>query len=81
MVLIDDLQRHEPAARIRQRDGDRPGIEVEDGRRVQRVAVDPDDDLVIDGAQLAEVEERAEAAVSDDVAEVQVGFGAGEVVG
>jgi hypothetical protein len=39
VILVDCDQRHEPLARIRQRDRDRPGIEIEHCRQVERVAI------------------------------------------
>lgn len=69
MVFGDDLQRHGPAACVGHGDGHRARVEVEDARRVERVAVLADHQLVVDRAQLADVVELAEAAVFDDVAE------------
>ena len=81
VVFVDYLHRHEPACRIGQRDRDLARVEIEHRSRVQHVAIDPDHQLVIDRAQLAEMEERAEGPLLHEVAEVQVGFGAGEVIG
>ena len=72
LILIDDLHRHEPLARIGQRDRHRPGVEVEHHRRIERVAVHPDDGLVVDRRQFAVVLELSEAALLQrDRAEVQ----------
>ena len=75
------LQRHEAFAGIRQRERYRSGVEIEHGRRVERVAVLPDDGLVVDRREFAMVLELAEAVLLErDGAHVQVGFGADEVV-
>jgi hypothetical protein len=81
MIFIDDLHRHETFARIGQGDLDRSGIEIEDGRRIERVAVEADHRLIVDPRRLAAMQEFSDgAAVLQDAAEIQVGFGAGEVV-
>ena len=64
VVLVDHLHRHEALARIGQRDRHRPGIEIEHGRRIQRVAVQADDRLLVDRRRLATVVELAEAPTS-----------------
>ena len=66
---------------IGQRDRHRPGIEIEHRRGIERVAVEPDDGLIVDRRRLAAMKELAEAAVLDDVAEIEVALGAHEVVG
>ena len=81
LVLVDDLHRHEAFARIGQGDRHRPRVEIEDRRGIERVAIEPDDGLVVDRRRLAAMDELAEAAILDDVAEVQIALGAREVVG
>ena len=80
MILVDHLHRHEALAGVGHRDRHRPGIEVEYGGRVERVAVEADDGLVVDRRRLAAMEELAEAAILDDVAHVEIGLRADEVV-
>jgi hypothetical protein len=80
VIFVDDLQRHEALAGIRQRDRHRPGVEIEHRRRIERVAVHPDHDLVVDVGRRAIVDELAEASVLHGVPEVEIGFGADEVV-
>ena len=80
VVLVDDLHRHVPLARVRERDGDRRGVEVEHAERVEGVAVQADHRLVVDGREFALVVELAEPAVLDEPPEVRVGLGAAEVV-
>jgi hypothetical protein len=80
VVLVDDLQRQEPLARVRQGERHRPGSEVEHALGIERVAVGADDG-VVDRRQLAGVAELAQRAVLDHEAEVDVGLGAVEVVG
>ena len=53
VVLADGHQRHEARAGIRQRDRHRSGIEIENRRRIERIAVEPDHRLVIDRGRLA----------------------------
>lgn len=79
MILIDRLQRQETLARVRQRHRHRPGIKIEDRRRVQRVAIEPDDRLAIDAGQLPPMRELPEAVLRD-IAEVEIALGPGEVV-
>ena len=72
VVLVDDLERHESLAGIREGDGHRPGFEVEHRRRIERVAVHADDRLPLKRGQLAVVAELPEAPIFDDVAEIEV---------
>ena len=39
VILVHHHHRHEPLARLRQGDGDRPRVEIEDCQRVERIAV------------------------------------------
>lgn len=48
VVLTYGLQRYEPFAGLRQRDRHRPGIEVENAGRIQRVAIKADYGLAVD---------------------------------
>ena len=81
MVLVDHLHRHEALARVGQGDRHRPGVEIEHRRRIERVAIQADDRLLVDRRRLAAVEELPEAAILDDVAEIEIALGADEVVG
>ena len=80
LISIDHLHRHEALARIGQRDRNRPGSEVEDCGGIQRVAVQPDDGLVVDRGRFPAMDEFTEAAVFDDIAEVEIALCAREVV-
>jgi len=80
MILADGHQRHEALARVGHLDRYRSGIEVEHRCRIERIAVEPDDGLVVDRRRLAAVKELAEATVLEHVAHVQVGLRAGKVV-
>ena len=81
LILIDDLQRHEALAGVGQRDRDRSGVEVEDGRRIKRVAVHADDRLVVDRRELAMVLKFSEPAfLQSDHTEIEIGLGTDEVI-
>ncbi|SHX05627.1 Uncharacterised protein [Mycobacteroides abscessus subsp. abscessus] len=47
VVFGDELQRHEPLARIGRGNADRPGVQIEHRRGIQRVAVLPDYQLAV----------------------------------
>ena len=79
MVLVDDHQRHEALAGIRHRDLYRPGIEIEYGLRINRVAVRPHD-RAFDG-QLAVVKEFPQRAALRCSSEIHVRLGAVEIIG
>jgi hypothetical protein len=55
-------------------------VEVEHSCRIQGVAVLSDYELVVDGGQFPDVVELAEAAVLDEVSEIQVTFGTDKTV-
>ena len=80
VILGDHLQGHEPVAGIGKRHGHWSRIKVEDRRRVQRVAVLPDHELMVQRARFTNMVELPEATVGDDVAEVQVALGPDEVI-
>src|SRR6478735_583154 len=80
MILVDRHQRHEPLARIGQRDRDRPGIQIEDSGRIERVAVLSGNQLLVERCRRAGVVKLAEAVVLNDRAKGAVGFGADEVI-
>ena len=80
MVLIQNHDRHEARARIRQGDSGWPCVEIEDRRRVEGIAVQADDGLVVDRSGLTAVNEFPQPAVLDDVSEIKVGLGANEVI-
>jgi hypothetical protein len=81
LVFVDYLHRQEALAGIGQGDGHRPRIEVEHRRRIERVAVHPDDGLLGDRRRFAAMHEFAEAPVLDHAAEIEIGLGADEIVG
>src|ERR1700749_3522546 len=59
----------------------RSGLEVEDPRRIQGVAVRAHHQLFVDRREFSDVHEAAEPAARDDIAEIQVTFGPDEIVG
>src|SRR5689334_8761286 len=67
-------------ARVGQGDGDGTGVEIEDSTGIKRVAVLAHDELLVNGRQLAVMSELPEAVIFDDVAEIEIGLGADEVV-
>ncbi len=80
VVLVDQEGGQKPLSRIRQRQCDRTGVQVEDRRGVDGVAVQPDDQLAVYGCRLAGVLELAECAVLHLARHIYVGFGPDEVV-
>jgi hypothetical protein len=80
LVLIDELHRHEPLAGVGQSNRDSACIEVENGAGVEGVAIHADDLLLIDWRRRAVVHELAEGTILHEVAKVEIGFGAGEVL-
>ena len=81
VIFVDDLHRHETTARVRQRDRDRPRIEVEEGRGIERIAVESDHGLIVDPRRFAAMKKFPDgAAVLQDPAKIQIGFGACEIV-
>ena len=80
MVFIDGEQRHEALVCLRQSNRHWPGVEVEDCRRVERVAVEAYDCLVVDCRWFAAMGEFPEAPIFDDVAEIEVALSTDEIV-
>src|SRR5438132_4927155 len=76
LILIDDLHPNEAFAGVWQCNRDRPGIEVDNRERIQRVAVGPDNALLSGRSKLAAMPEFAETAVLDHAGEIDVGLGA-----
>src|SRR6266581_1324029 len=76
LVLIDDLHPHEALAGVRQRDRRRPGIEVDDRKRIQRVAVGTNDALLDRRSKFAAMPEFSKTAVLDHPGEIHIGLGA-----
>ena len=81
VVLVDHLHGPKALAGVRQGDGDRPGVQVDDGGRVEGVAVGADDALMFDRHRLAMMPELAgPAGVLQRIAEIEVALGPGEIV-
>ena len=76
LILIDDLHPHVALARLRQRDRHPPGIEVDNRKRIQRVAVGTDNALLDGRSQLAAMSEFSETTVLDHPGEINIGLGA-----
>ena len=76
LILIDDLHPHEALAGLRQRNHHRPGIKVENRKRIQRVAVGTNNALLYGGSKLAAMPEFSETAVLDHPGEINIGLGA-----
>src|SRR6267378_7662788 len=74
LILIDDLHPHKALAGVWQCNRDRPGIEVDNRERIQRVAVGPDNAMLSGRSKLAAMPEFAETAVLDHAGEVDVGL-------
>ena len=81
LVFVDHLHRQEALAGVRKHDGDRTGVEIEHRRRIERIAVHPDDGLPGERRRLPAMHELAETSVLDDSAEQEVQFRPGEIVG
>ena len=62
LVLIDYLHRHEPLARVGERDGRRTGIEIDNDCGIKGVPVHAYDGLRVDVRHLAMVLELAKSA-------------------
>jgi hypothetical protein len=80
LILIGNLHPHEALAGVRQRNRYRPGIEVDNHKRIQRVAVGTNNALLDRGSKLAAMPEFPEAAVLDHPGEINIGLGAVVVV-
>src|SRR5258707_15610460 len=65
LILIDDLHPDEALAGVWQRNRHRPGIEVDNRERIQRVAVGPNNALLSGRSKLAAMPKFAETAVLD----------------
>jgi hypothetical protein len=65
---------------VRQRNRHRPGIEVDNGKRIQRVAVGADNALLDGRSKLAAMAEFSETAVLDHPGEINIGLGAVVVI-
>src|SRR5882757_3931134 len=76
LILIDDLHPHEALAGVRQRNRYRPGIEVDDRKRIQRVAVGTNNALLDRRSTLAAMPEFSETAVLHHPGEINIGLGA-----
>ena len=81
LVFVDHLHRQETLARIGQGDRHRTRVEIEHRRRIERVAVHPDDGLLGDRRRFAAMHEFAETPVLDHAAEIEIRLGADEIVG
>ena len=82
MVAGDDDHRPEPAVGLGQDDGHRTRVKVHHGRRVEGVAIGPDDGLPVDLHRRAVMEEAPDPlGLGNRVAKVEVGFGPHEVLG
>src|SRR5258705_5593198 len=75
LILIDDLHPHEALACVWQCNRHRSGIEVDNRKRIQRVAVGPDNALLSGRSKLTAMPEFAETAVLDHSGEIDVGLG------
>jgi hypothetical protein len=58
LVLVDGLHGHEPLAGIGQCDRNRTSVEVKDRRRIERVAIEPDDGLLVNGRWFPRAEKK-----------------------
>jgi hypothetical protein len=67
VILVDHLKRHEAITGVGHGDRRRPGIEVKNRERIERVTIEPDDGLMVDGRRLTMVPKLAQAAgIFDD---------------
>jgi hypothetical protein len=80
MILVDDLHRHESLAGIRQSDCHGSSIEIEHRRRVKRVAVKANHDLVVDRRRFSTVKELSKTALFNRGSEIGVRFGADKII-
>jgi hypothetical protein len=81
VILVDHLKRHEAIAGVGHGNGDRPGVEVKHRERIERVTVEPDDGLMVDGCRLSMMQQLSQAAgIFDEIAHIDVGFRAGKIV-
>ena len=78
-VLVDDLQRQKALARVGEGDRDRPGVEIEHRRGIERVPVHPRHALMVEGDRIAAMDELAQAPLFHDSGEMEIGFGAREI--
>ena len=76
MILIDDLHAHKAVTGVGQRNRRRPGIEVDNRKRIQRVAVGTDNALLDGRSKLAAMSEVSETTVLDHPGEINIGLGA-----
>ena len=76
MILIDDLHPHEALAGLRQRNRHRPGIKVENRKRIQRVAVGTNNALLYGRSKLVAMPEFSETADLDHSGKINIGLGA-----
>jgi len=74
LILIDDLHPHEAFAGVWQGNRHRPGIEVDNRERIQRVAVGPDNALLSGRSKLAAMPEFAKPPFLDHSGEIDVGL-------
>src|SRR5207244_7963396 len=76
LILIDDLHPHEALAGLRQRNRHRPGIKVENRKRIQRVAVGTNNALLYGGSKFAAMPEFSETSVLDHPGKINICLGA-----
>ena len=67
-------------AGIGERNRHRRRGEIEDPGRIERVPVHADDPLAIDRSHVPAMHEPADAAAAHDLCEMEIGFGANEIV-
>jgi hypothetical protein len=81
VVFVEHHQRHEPVAGIGQCDCHRPGVEIEHGSGIERVAIGSDHRLLVDLHRLAVMKQLSSAAsFLHRIAHIKVGLGANEVI-
>ncbi len=78
--FIGDLHPHEALSGLGQYNRYRPGIEVDNYKRIQRVAVGTNNALLDRRSKLAAMPEFPEAAVLDHAGEIDIGLGAVVVI-
>ena len=74
MILIGDLHCHKAPAGVRQRNRHRPSIEIDNRKRIQRVAVGTENALLDRRSKLAAMPESSETAVLDYTGEIDIGL-------